>query len=140
MVAVIDFEERAALPLDEQRVLFKQALAQPNAEQLYQCTEWLGALKWQHKVEWELCKIQIKNAFGKDLSIRDFQNVITAEAQRQEKAAAGEKPDVAHVAIQWALAHRESWAYDIDDHTWYQWAGSHWQALQEETGKPSPLD
>jgi hypothetical protein len=140
MATVIEFEERTALPLDEQRVLFKQALAQQNTEQLYQCTEWLGVLKWQHKVEWELCKIQIKTAFGKNLSIRDFQNVVTAEAQRQEKAAAGEKPDVAHVAIQWALAHRESWAYDIDDHCWYQWTGSHWQPLQEESGKPSPLD
>ena len=132
--------EHALPSLEEQQSLFQEALEELSETKLYACIEWLGNLKWRVPVQFALKKIGIKNAFGKSLNLRDLNSVVTAEARRQEQLAAGTKPDIAHVAMQWAHSHHHQWAYDILTYTWYQWAGSHWQALEEEAGKPSPLD
>ena len=135
-----ELAEQIPLSLDEQQSLFQEALKELSETKLYACIEWLGNLKWLTPVQFALKKIDIKNAFGKTLNIRDLISVVTAEARRQAQLASRKKLDIAHVAIQWAHTHHDQWGYDIVSHTWYQWAGSHWQALEEEAGKPSPLD
>jgi P4 family phage/plasmid primase-like protien len=133
-------QEQVTLTLEEQQRLFQEALREQNQSKLYACIEWLGHLKQHIPVQYALKKIEIKKSFGKTLSIRDFSAVVSAEAHRQQQLIAGTKLDIADVAIQWAHSHHNEWGYDLTTHTWYQWNGTHWQALYEEAGKPSTID
>lgn len=128
------------LTLEEQCALFTKALAERSESLLYQCIEWLASLKRLDPVTYVRKKIELKTAFGPSFNLRDFLSVLQAEFRRQEQAIRKPKPDIAVVAIEWAKTHRDSWAYDIESHTWYIWATTHWLRLEEEAGKPSALD
>jgi putative DNA primase/helicase len=140
MIADID-QERTTSPIEEQPRIFEEAIREQSEAKLYTCIEWLADLKRHIPLQYHLKKMEIKTALGgKSLNLRDFGAIVSAEARRQEQAERSQKPDIAHVAILWALKHHDEWGYDILTHTWHQWTGTHWQGLYEEAGKPSPLD
>ncbi len=124
-------------PAPDRAKLLRQAIANRDITALWELVDVLATLKQMSAVSYGVTMAEIKEAFGKSLNMRDFGAAVAQVARNQKLAESGTKPDVATVAYNWAMAHRNLWAYDEQWQTWRMFNDEYWE---EQADKASFLD
>ncbi len=72
-------------------------------------------------------KQEIKERYGQRINLNDLDRAVKDEQRRVKLKEEGAKKDVADIARDWSIAHRDEWAYDLLSDTWRTWNGVYWQ-------------
>lgn len=87
-------------------------------------------------LEWGILKAEIKQHFGKRINLNDLERSVNAERRLLKLKEEGEKKDIADIAHEWAMTHRDSWGYDREYEVFRCYNGECW----EEQAKKHFLD
>ena len=89
------------------------------------------ALAQLNRAEYARYKDRIREVFGKRVNMSDLNAAVTEARNLLKGTNIEETPSLDIIADDFAVSHKEDWAYNPLSSAWSQWTGTHWQNMQD---------